>query len=82
MNNKLSELNETIIEVFANSIQTVLATVGFLALYPLVFIGIPSSIGCFIARQYLWGLGYLIMTIVCFYTGKGIEKYLETHKDD
>ena len=82
MHNKLSELNEAIIEVFANSIQTVLATIGFLVLYPLVFVGIFSSVGCFIARQYLWGLGFLMLTFVCFYAGKGISKYLEKHKDD
>lgn len=80
---KLHKINEILVNAVADIINTALAIVGFLALYPLLFVAIISSLGSFFwQRDYLWGLIYLTIAMVAYYTGKGIERYLKNNKAD
>jgi len=77
----LTRLHNALIDSAANSVDKALAVIGFLALYPLLFIAIFSSIGSFFwQKKYLLGFGYLILALIAFYVGKGIQEYLRKKK--
>jgi len=74
---KVKRLNEDLIDFVAGSIDTLLAIVGFLALYPVVFVLIATTIGYFVRKNYIEGIIFLALTVTVYYLGKGILRYLE-----
>lgn len=74
---KLRKINEDLIKGFANDVPTMLASIGYIALYPLVFIFTLFTIGDFYRGKYPSGILYLFFTCLSFYIGRGILRYLE-----
>ena len=79
---KLKKINRDLIDFVANSIDTLLAMIGFIALYPAPFVLGAITLGNFIRSYFIEGVLYLILTITSFYLGKGIQKYLEKKTND
>ncbi len=71
-----------IVDQVVKFIPILLSIIGFMALYPGLFVCIAISIGGFYRRNYLEGLGYLLLSLTLYFLGKGIGRYLEINEKE
>jgi hypothetical protein len=74
---ELKIINETLIDKSAIFIEVILSAVYFILYYLTPFIFIPWAVGLFYRGNYIEGFKILIIFIILFYVGLGLDRYFE-----